>query len=150
MKQFTVEDDLVSLIWKLAEPEPFENLSFSAALRRVVTRFNEQDHSSTMKARRPTADELLAELASMDDTEFAERHPNFEKPKRRVRAPSPNPHVWLNKVPELSPMASHLRTWDSICNHLKIEVGGDSGRRRLATWVEINRPNWPPVPSPER
>ena len=36
MDKFYVDDDLVELVWQLAKPKPFENLSFSAALRRVL------------------------------------------------------------------------------------------------------------------
>ena len=36
MPQFTVDEDLAALVGKLAKPKPFENLSFNAALRRVL------------------------------------------------------------------------------------------------------------------
>ena len=36
MPQFDVDEDLAALVERLAKPKPFENLSFSAALRRVL------------------------------------------------------------------------------------------------------------------
>ena len=39
MQQVNVDDDILALVWKLANPKPFENLTFNAALRRV---FQEQ------------------------------------------------------------------------------------------------------------
>lgn len=36
MRTFPVEDDLVEMIWARAKPTPFEQLSFSDALRRVL------------------------------------------------------------------------------------------------------------------
>ena len=36
MREFPVDDDLVALIWQRADPRPFEQLSFSEALRRVL------------------------------------------------------------------------------------------------------------------
>ncbi|SOZ49320.1 hypothetical protein CBM2615_A120149 [Cupriavidus taiwanensis] len=140
MRTFPIADDLVELVWRLAKPEPFEKLDFNDALRRVLAELKP-------KAVKPAVDveKLLAELAAMDDKEFAKKHPNYDKPKRRVRAPSPHPDIWLSKVPELASM-SHLRTWRGICDHLQIEVGRDSARRKLADWVSGNRPTWPPVP----
>jgi hypothetical protein len=143
MKRFAVPDDLVELVWRRAEPKPFEKLEFHEALRRVLG-----ERKSKAAEQPALADELLAELAAMDDKEFATKHPNYEKPRRRVRAPSPRPDAWLSKVAELSSM-SHLRTWRDICDHFKIDVGGDSARRKLAEWVTVNRPKWPPVPVPE-
>jgi len=36
MQQFPVEDDVVVVVWQRANPKPFESLTFSAALRRVL------------------------------------------------------------------------------------------------------------------
>lgn len=36
MRTFEVEDDLVALVWARANPQPFEQLTFSDALRRVL------------------------------------------------------------------------------------------------------------------
>jgi hypothetical protein len=36
-----------------------------------------------------------------------------------------------------------------LCRHLEIDAGGDSARRKLAEWVAVNRPKWPPVPMPQ-
>lgn len=145
MKQFEVEDDLVELVWQLANPAPFENLTFSGALRRVLG-----THTPSIKERvsEERVNEMLAELAAMPDDEFAAKHPNYEKPRPRLRASSPKPQRWLASVPELSSV-HELRTWRSICDYLNIAVGGDSARRKLADWVASHRPNWPPVPTPD-
>jgi hypothetical protein len=63
----------------------------------------------------------------------------------RIRAPSPDPRLWVSRVPELRNVPG-LTTWRAICDHLRIEVGGDSARRRLQEWVETNHPQWPKVP----
>lgn len=145
MKQFPVDDDLVLLVWQLAKPAPFENLTFSDALRRVLAAIS---RNSEEVARKPSVvEELLAELAAMDESEFLTKHPNFEKPRLRVRASSPDVQQWIGKVPELARNTS-LRTWQDICNHLQIEVGADSARRKLSTWVRLHKPSWPQVPSP--
>jgi hypothetical protein len=36
VQTFPVDDDVVEAVWRLVNPKPFENLSFSAALRRVL------------------------------------------------------------------------------------------------------------------
>jgi hypothetical protein len=138
-----VDEDLVNLVWRLAKPDAFENLSFSDALRRALNAT--QSTATPAKGIELDPDALLAELAAMGDDEFREQHPNFEKPRRRVRAASPDPLQWLAQVPELAGKRQ-LRDWVSICRHLHIDVGGDSARRRLASWVATNRPQWPPVP----
>jgi hypothetical protein len=64
----------------------------------------------------------------------------------RIRAPSPDPRLWVSRVPELKALPG-ITTWRAICDHLRVEVGGDSARRRLQEWVETNRPQWPKVPN---
>lgn len=66
-----------------------------------------------------------------------------------TRTRSPSPEDWLNAVDELR-SKNHLRSWKDICDHFQIPVEGDSARRRLKAWVEVNRPSWPAVPSPRR
>lgn len=155
--QFDVDDDLVVLIWQLAKPKPFEQLTFSQALRRVLARLAPEllpepvarelapATESSSKEQELLADRLLAELSSMSDEEFAAKYPRHEKPRERIRAPSPNPRLWLNNVPELVSL-KHLRNWVDICKHLHIDVGTDSARRRLKEWVATHRPSWPAVP----
>ena len=63
-----------------------------------------------------------------------------------TKAPTPSAIQWRSKVAELRTF-EHLNTWKDICDHLRIEVGGDSARRRLQKWVMNNRPRWPNVPS---
>jgi len=157
--QFDVDDDLVALIWQLAKPKPFEQLTFSQALRRILAGptpellpkpmapaqipvYAIESHSEEQKL---LADRLLAELSGMSDEEFAAKYPHHEKPRKRIRAPSPNPLPWLNTVPELASL-KHLRNWADICKHLHIDVGTDSARRRLKEWAATHRPTWPIVP----
>lgn len=124
MLQYSVDKDLAALVEQLAkahpEAKPFENLSFNAALRRVLER-----HVDVL--------ELL-------DAETAVQMKNAPK-----KIPSPSPHQWLASVPELKNKKG-LTTWKSICDFLKIETGGDSARRKLNNWVKVNRPAWPSVP----
>jgi hypothetical protein len=120
MLQYSVDEDLAALVEQLAKAKPFENLSFNAALRRVLERYVD-------------GLELL-------DAETAVQMKNAPK-----KAPSPSPSQWVASVPELKNKKG-LTTWKSICDFLKIETGGDSARRRLNNWVKVNRPAWPSVP----
>ena len=80
--QFDVDDDLVALIWQLAKPKPFEQLTFSQALRRILAGpVSEQiapaqelapDAESPSEKQELLADRLLAELSNMSDEEFAQ------------------------------------------------------------------------------
>lgn len=124
MQQFNVDDDIVALVWKLANPKPFENLTFNAALRRV---FHEQLGSAPKGGDFDDLEELLRQSTA---------------PKK---APTPNPTDWVATVPELKNRKG-LGTWKAICSYLKIETAGDSARRKLKNWVKANRPSWPPVP----
>lgn len=126
MPQFTIDEDLAALVERLAKPKPFENLSFNAALRRVL-----QEHIKPNDAR-PTLEELLAESMAL-----AKKEPK--------RVPSPSPRPWVHSVPELKSKKG-LDTWEAICTFLKIDTAGDSARRKLKNWVKTNRPNWPAVP----
>lgn len=126
MPQFTVDEDLAALVEHLAKPKPFENLSFNAALRRVL-----QQHIKPKKV-----DEELERLLA-ESMALAKKAPK--------KAPSPSPEQWAARVPELKGKRG-LTTWRAICDLLKIETGGDSARRRLKNWVKANRPAWPQVP----
>ena len=129
MPTFEVDDDLSALVWQLAKPKPFENLSFSAALRRVL-----QGAAASASAPLPEdpIDAILRESAA---TAWAE-------PKK---APTPNPIEWASTVPELKNRKG-LNTWKAICDLLKIDTAGDSARRKLKNWVKLHRPMWPAVP----
>ena len=127
-QQFAVDDDLVALVWRLAKPRPFEILSFSAALRRVLQ--GEVD---------PTAKETKHD--SLEDL-YAEAMASRAGSKKAV---SPSPMEWIATVPELKARKG-LYTWKAICDVLKIDTAGDSARRRLKNWAKVNRPAWPPVP----
>lgn len=126
MPQFTVDEDLAALVERLAKPKPFENLSFNAALRRVL-----QQHIKPKKVD-DELEQLLAESMAL-----AKKAPK--------KAPSPSPEQWAASVPELKSKRG-LTTWKAICDLLKIDTGGDSARRRLKNWVKANRPAWPQVP----
>ena len=129
MPQFTVDDDLAALVWQLARPKPFENLSFSAALRRILTG---QEASGAQHGKPNELNDLLAESMTAAKAE----------PKK---APSPSPTEWVATVPELKGRRS-LNTWKAICDFLNIDTAGDSARRKLKNWVKSNRQTWPAVP----
>ena len=143
MKTFLVDDDLVALVWELADPRPFENLSFSDALRRLLPKAQSKV-ASGKGARNPSVAELLAELDALPEAEL--KNHATGKLKQRSRAPSPDPKDWVSRVPELS-RVPNLESWKAICDKLGIEVAGDSARRRLRDWTRTHRPNWPTVPT---
>jgi hypothetical protein len=118
MLQFSVDDDLAALVEKLAKPKPFENLTFNDALRRVLLGGTE-----------------LPVRAGVD----ALRNPGVKK------AVSPSASEWVATVPELKSKKG-LTNWKAICVALKIDVAGDSARRKLKNWVKENRSSWPAVP----
>ena len=129
MQPFDVDDDLAALVERLAKKRPFENLSFNAALRRVL-----QPHLLP-----PAPEEEPEDLDKLLGVSMAGVR---REPKK---APSPSAEQWVQSVPELRSRRG-LNTWKAICNSLKIETAGDSARRKLKNWVKVNRPAWPPVP----
>jgi hypothetical protein len=126
MPQFTVDEDIAALVERLAKPKPFENLSFNAALRRVL-----QEYIKPKKV-----DDELEQLLT-ESLAAAKKEPK--------KAPSPSPEQWAASVPELKGKRG-LNTWKAVCVLLKIDTAGDSARRKLKNWVKANRPNWPSVP----
>ncbi|WP_297484390.1 hypothetical protein [Ferrovum sp.] len=126
MPQFTVDEDIAALVERLAKPKPFENLSFNAALRRVL-----QEHIKPKKVD-VELERLLAESLAA-----AKKEPK--------KTPSPSAELWAASVPELKGKGG-LGDWKAICVHLKIDPAGDSARRKLKNWVKAYRPNWPSVP----
>ncbi|MDO8777357.1 MAG: hypothetical protein Q7K57_53315 [Burkholderiaceae bacterium] len=129
MPQFTVDEDLAALVERLAQPKPFENLSFNAALRRVL-----QGHVGS--PRKIARDEELEQL-------FAESMAAARIGAKK--APTPSPGEWVATVSELKSKKG-LTSWKAICDLLKIDTAGDSARRKLKNWVKFNRPLWPAVP----
>ena len=132
MQMFEVDDELVELVWRLANPKPFESLTFNSALRRILIGpkaldKNPEDHEKSL-------DDWIAELVA-------------NAPAGARKAPSPSASQWVAAVPELS-KKKHLTSWKAICIELKIDPAGDSARRKLKNWVATNRPNWPDVPEP--
>lgn len=131
MPQFNVDDDLATLVERLAKQKPFENLSFNDALRRVL---NGRIHTATNgKVKDKELDALLAESMALYRNRMSKK------------APTPSASDWVATVPELSGKKG-LDTWRAICDTLKIDTAGDSARRRLSNWVKSNRPTWPTVP----
>jgi len=57
---------------------------------------------------------------------------------------SPPVSQWSSKIPELS--SYRFNNWKEICDHLHINVGKDSARRKLQKWVKKNKPKWFQVP----
>ena len=128
MPQFSVDEDLAAMVEQLAKPKPFENLSFNSALRRVLTQhFKVQESTPSAKL-----EELIARAQ-----EVASRAPK--------KARTPDPIAWVQTVPELR-SRRELNNWAAVCKHLRIDTAGDSARRKLASWVQAHRPNWPAVP----
>ena len=87
MKPFPVDDDLVALLWEQAKPAPFEQLSFSEALRRVLAGKTMQPPVPVQplhkaKDRVPTADELLSELDALPS---GRGEPRSRAPKADLR-----------------------------------------------------------------
>jgi hypothetical protein len=84
MRQFPVEEDLVALVWEKANPQPFEQLSFSDALRRVLNAPvlqggpTKNQRTNAKESQVPSADELLAELAAFDGTGRRKRGPKAD------------------------------------------------------------------------
>lgn len=144
MTNFSVDEDLVSLIWERAKPKPFENLTFSQALRRVLIDATDKSNNPDRPLLQPTANELLAAVASMNEDQLEGLSQKI-KETRSQRAASPSPEVWASKIPALRGK-SHIRSWKHLCDHFGIQVDGDSGRRKLQNWVKKNHPEWPPVP----
>ena len=126
MPRFDVDEDLALLIERLAQSKPFEHLSFSDALRRVLIK------SGYKGLAKPDAElnELLSESLSLAESK---------------KALSPSAEEWAASISELTGNPG-LRNWKAICDALGIETGGDSARRKLRNWVKSNRPNWTPVP----
>jgi hypothetical protein len=73
MRTFEVEDDLVALVWARANPKPFEHLSFSDALRRVLDVPKIADTKS-----KKSAEELLRELDLIPDRGSRKRAPKAD------------------------------------------------------------------------
>ena len=87
MKTFSVEDDLIKLVWEQARPAPFEQLSFSEALRRVLTdratvAAAQSERLLKAQASAPTADEMLAELEALPSNRS---EPRGRAPKADLR-----------------------------------------------------------------
>lgn len=135
MQQFAVDDELASLIERLAKPKPFENLSFNDALRRVMRAYV-----------LPTAAE-----DSVDPLDKLLEEAMAEAANRQKKAPTPSVAEWVASVPELKIRkgVSTLTSWKAVCTLLKIDTAGDSARRKLKNWVKANRPAWPDVPDVE-
>lgn len=134
MPEFMVDDDLAELVWELAKPKPFEQLTFSAALRRVLLEAN----AAAPKAPSPNG----ARQPKLQQASLVV--PGIHQWQKK--AASPDSAAWAYSVPELKGH-KNLHTWQAICDVLRIEVAGDSARRKLRNWVKANRPQWPEVPS---
>jgi hypothetical protein len=130
MRHFEIDDDVVALIVELAKPEPFESLS--SALRRFLSDLKGSGGG-------------YAHATNGEEPPRTGESPNLKPSEERMRAPSPDPRLWVSRVPELRSLP-RLTSWQAICEHFKIEVAGDSARRKLREWVKKNRPTWAPVP----
>lgn len=135
MPQFTVDEDVARLVEKLADPRPFENLTFNNALKRILQRLINLLENQP----KPTSD--LEDLEKLVEESMALQR------KQQKKAPSPSAARWVETVPELK--GRELASWKAVCEFLKINTGGDSARRKLKVWVKENRPGWPDVPDLE-
>lgn len=129
MSNFFVSNDVAAAIWKLANPKPFEHLSFEDALRRLIpglppAKMADNEHKID-------SDPLLGELKA------------YAALPRRAHTPSAK--EWAASIQELKSIPN-LNTWNAICDHLGIETAGDSARRKAKKWVAVHRPCWPEVP----
>ena len=131
MQKYFVDDEVASLVEQLANPKPFENLSFNEALRRVLKQHFQQSVPSVVD---DDLDQLLKESLAM-----------YKGSANKT--PSPDLNAWVENIPELS--HKKWEAWQEICSFLDIHVGRDSARRKLKGWVKKNRPNWPAVPGLE-
>ena len=136
MPNFDVDDKLTAIVWKLAKPKPFEQLTFNEALWRIIKEIVSED----------------GETSHWLDLRRAERNAAVHLADVGIaagrRLSSPRPSAWVAEVPELKKYR-HLTTWKAICDHLGIDTGFDSARRKLRQWVRDNKPDWPPVPDVE-
>jgi hypothetical protein len=137
--KFDIDDDVVDLVWGLAKPRRFE--TFGEALRRLLSEM--RSGKPTGGAGCKTVDELFAELDALPDGEKAAE--KYIRERKRQRKPSPNPKLWVSQVPELRGVRG-LSSWAAVCDHLEVQVGFDSARRKLQDFVREKRPKWPPVP----
>jgi len=131
MSTYEVDDELATVIERLAKKKPFENLPFQDALWRVVREYVEKD--TTIENPDP-----LEDLMATVRTQMA----------HGTKKPSPSVTHWVGSVPELA-KHRHLTSWKAVCDHLKVGTGFDSARRKLAVWVRTNKPDWPTVPEVE-
>lgn len=81
--------------------------------------------------------------ASPRRTKIAKRLTNHAR--MGSKSPSPSAYDWSKGVSELSKLSGRV-TWRAICDHLGIQVGGDSARRALKHWARENRRGWPSIP----
>jgi hypothetical protein len=137
--KFDIDDDVVDLVWELAKPRKFE--TFGEALRRLLSELRTGKPNGG--ARHKTVDELFAELDALPDAEEAAE--KYIREKKRQRKPSPDPKLWVSQVPELRGVTG-LTSWQAVCDHLRVQTGFDSARRKLQDFVREERPKWPPVP----
>ena len=117
MPEYMVDEDLVALVWELAEPKPFENLTFNVALRRVLARANLKDGSTV-----PSPVKLVK------------------------KATSPSASEYLARVPELQQKVKPPVNWSQLCVAVGVDPKGDSARRKMRLYVAQYKPQWPPVP----
>jgi|HubBroStandDraft_1064217.scaffolds.fasta_scaffold01678_3 predicted transcriptional regulator len=131
MGTYEVDDELAFRVDRLARRmKPFEALSFQEGLKRVLDQFAPQTGLADVP-------EIAQRVAIQNAVEVARA--------AMKKAPSPSPIQYASMVPELK-KRPNLTTWKSITDFLSIETAGDSARRKLAGWVKMNRPDWPPVP----
>jgi hypothetical protein len=128
MATYEVDDELALVVEKIARKRPFETLTFQEALWRVI-----REH--VQKAGNSGSTDPLEDLMTEVRTQIS----------HGTKKASPSVMRWVESVPDLR-KHRHLTTWKAVCDHLKVNPGADSARRKLMKWVHINKPDWPPVP----
>lgn len=79
------------------------------------------------------------------DTVLQDVNSNNHEKQKSSKAHSPSASEWAKEIPELENVDG-LANWADICRHFKINPDGNSARRALKSWVEINNPDWFAVP----
>jgi hypothetical protein len=134
---YEVDDELAFTVDRLAPRlKPFEQITFQEGLRRVIEEY--------VPKHPPIPIVEVSELARRVTIEQA-----FDTARNVMKkAPSPSAIEYAKSVPELA-KHRHFTTWKTITDHLDIDTGMDSARRKLAAWVRLHKPDWPPVPDVE-
>jgi len=122
MPKYDVDEVLAAEIEAFVKKKPFEEMSFSQAVEKLL-----------VLAKKAQSSDILEIDSSKRDS-------------KKLLSASGRRKAWILQIPELNGKG-RFSTWRSICDHLGVDVGTDSARRRLKVWVSENKPDWPKVPN---